>query len=511
MALHSSAPVLESVSRSAFWKAFWKVCCTLMMKAPKLSQNFFHLEGIKVSRSSPKSVADSFSSFSQDEGTDFALQDGSRVAVIGGGPAGSFFSFFLLKMAEAIDLDVQVDIYEPRSFSHCGPAGCNHCGGIVSESLVQILAAEGINLPPSVVQRAIESYVVHMDVGSVSIESPARESRIAALYRGNGPRTSENLPWDSFDGFLQDIAVGKGARVVRKLITGVDWIDGLPHLLESGGRSISYDLVTVATGVNSNFLQLLKEPPAEISLPETTRTYICEFRSSQEEVQRLLGDSMHVFLLDIARLEFAAIIPKGEFVTMVMLGDEIDQELVHEFLNSPVVRQCFPADLTPCVCTCSPLINMGGMKRPYADRLVLIGDSGVTRLYKDGIGAAFRTAKAAASTAVFQGISAEAFRKHYWPACKAIDSDNAIGKIIFAFTTIFKHSRISRRAIFRMTSREQEREGGRHMSSVLWNMFTGSAPYREIFLRTFHPGFIAGLLWNLLLGVWPPAAKKKEA
>ena len=61
----------------------------------------------------------------------------------------------------------------------------------------------------------IESYVVHMDVGSVAIESPAREQRIAALYRGNGPRTAENLPWDSFDGFLQGMAVEKGARVVR--------------------------------------------------------------------------------------------------------------------------------------------------------------------------------------------------------------------------------------------------------------------------------------------------------
>ena len=39
------------------------------------------------------------------------LTDGSRVGVIGGGPAGSFFSFFLLNMADAIGLDVSVDIY----------------------------------------------------------------------------------------------------------------------------------------------------------------------------------------------------------------------------------------------------------------------------------------------------------------------------------------------------------------------------------------------------------------
>jgi len=455
-------------------------------------------------------VADSLSSLSAEEGSDLSLQDGSRVAVIGGGPAGSFFSYFLLKMAEAVDLDVQVDIYEPRSFGQCGPAGCNHCGGIVSESLVQILAAEGINLPARVVQRGIESYVVHMDVGSVNINSPAHEQRIAALYRGNGPRTAENLPWESFDGFLQGMAVERGARVVRKLIAGVDWRDGRPSLLEADGTATPYDLVTVATGVNSNFLKQLHQSRTDIPFPATTRTYICEFRSSQEEIQRILGDSMHVFLLDIPRLEFAAIIPKGEFATMVMLGDEIDQELVHDFLTNPVVKKCFPTDATPCVCTCSPLINMGGMKRPYADRLLLIGDSGVTRLYKDGIGAAFRTAKAAASAAVFHGLSEESFRKNYWPVCRTIANDNAIGKVIFAFTTLFKLSRLPRRAIHRMATREQMGDGERHMSTVLWNMFTGSAPYREIFLRTLHPGFIAGLLWNLALGIRSTDGKPQE-
>jgi flavin-dependent dehydrogenase len=463
-----------------------------------------------VRRSSRWSLADSLSSPSEGEDPDFTLRDGSRVAVIGGGPAGSFFSYFLLKMAEAVDLDVQVDVYEPRSFAQCGPAGCNHCGGIVSESLVQILAAEGINLPATVVQRGIQSYVVHMDVGSVSINSPAQELRIAALYRGNGPRTAEDLPWDSFDGFLQEMAVERGARIVRKLVTGVEWRDDRPVLLEADGSATPYDLVTVATGVNSNFLRLLHDSRTEIPLPKTTRTYICEFRSTQDQLQRILGDAMHVFLLDIPRLEFAAIIPKGEFATMVMLGDEIDQRLVHDFLTNPVVRKCFPTEVTPSVCTCSPLINIGGMKRPYADRLVLIGDSGVTRLYKDGIGAAFRTAKAAASAAVFHGVSSEAFRRNYWPACRAIANDNGIGKLIFAFTGLFKLSRIPRRAIHRMASREQQGDGGRHMSTVLWNMFTGSAPYREIFLRTLHPAFIIGLLWNLVLGVAPGSDIRKE-
>lgn len=79
------------------------------------------------------------------------LEDDSRIAVIGGGPAGSFFSYFLLDMAQRLGMKLQLDVYEPRDFATPGPSGCNMCGGIISESLVQALAIEGINLPPTVV------------------------------------------------------------------------------------------------------------------------------------------------------------------------------------------------------------------------------------------------------------------------------------------------------------------------------------------------------------------------
>src|SRR5512140_1642420 len=116
------------------------------------------------------------------------LDHGSRVAVIGGGPAGSFFSYFLLDMAERIGLKIHVDVYEPRDFRTAGPAGCNMCGGVVYESLVQSLAIEGINLPTSVVQRGIECNVLHLDIGTVQIRTRRQEKRIATTFRGNGPR-----------------------------------------------------------------------------------------------------------------------------------------------------------------------------------------------------------------------------------------------------------------------------------------------------------------------------------
>ena len=463
-----------------------------------------------MKRSADTSVADSFSSLSEDEETGLALSNGSRVAVVGGGPSGSFFAFFLLKMAAAIDLDIEVDIYDPRSFSRCGPAGCNHCGGIVSESLVQILAAEGINLPPSVVQRGIESYVVHMDVGSVDIQSQVHEQRIAALYRGNGPREGGETPWESFDGYLQKLAVERGASVVRKLITDIDWRSGFPWLQFADQSESKYDLVAVATGVNSNFLNVLDDMPAGFELPDTTRAYVCEFRSSEEEIFSILGNSVHAFLLPIPRLEFAAIIPKGEFATVVMLGDDLDEELVHAFLSHPAVLECFPTNALPCVCSCAPLVNMGARKKPYGDRIVLIGDSGVTRLYKDGIGAAFRTGKAAATTAVFQGVSEAAFSKSFWPTCRSITNDNAIGKVMFGTTKILKRVVYLRHVILRMAMKEQSLESKKpHMSSLLWNMFTGSAPYTEIFLAALHPGFIGNLILNFFANAWPGGSRKK--
>src|SRR5512140_2982814 len=139
------------------------------------------------------------------------LDQGSRVAVIGGGPAGSFFSYFLLDLAERIGLKIHVDIYEPRDFAVPGPAGCNMCGGVIYESLVQSLAVEGIHLPTPIVQQGIEFNMLHLDIGSAQIQAPRHEKRIASTFRGTGPRGLMEFKSSSLDGYLLQSAVAKGA------------------------------------------------------------------------------------------------------------------------------------------------------------------------------------------------------------------------------------------------------------------------------------------------------------
>jgi flavin-dependent dehydrogenase len=426
------------------------------------------------------------------------LKDGSRIGVVGGGPAGSFFSILVLDLAQRMGLDLNVDIYEPRDYTTPGPAGCNMCGGIISETLVQNLAAEGIPLPPTIVQRGIDSYNLHMDVGDVLIETPLQEKRIGAVYRGLGPRDLQEIKWGSFDGHLLSIATERGTNVIHERVDAITVNGSLPQIKTRNGKPQAYELLTVATGVNAATKRLIQELDIDYELPSTTKTHIREFYMGEKAITEILGTSMHVFLLDIPRLEFAAIIPKGDYVSLCLLGEEIDKELVDNFLATPEVRACFPPDwdFDKFSCQCSPRINTKGAIQPYADRIVFVGDIGVTRLYKDGIGAAYRTAKAAASTVVFQGISARDFEKHYMPICKKIESDNAIGKLMFIVTEQIQKHRFARKAVLHMTEGEQVKAGQhRLMSTVLWDMFTGSAPYREILIRTLKPSF-----WLRLIG-----------
>ena len=443
------------------------------------------------------------------------LEDGNRVAVLGGGPAGAFFSYFCLRTAARMGLEISVDIYEPKSYQVPGPSGCNMCGGIVSESLVQFLATEGITLPVSVVQRGIESYVLHMDVGSTRIEPPRREKRIAAVHRGAGPRGLVHPRWASFDGYLLDLAVTTGAKVIPERVERVAWVDRRPRIVTKGGQSTEYDLLAAAVGVKGRGLKFLEELGVGYRAPQTTKTSICEFLLGEETIEKYLGSSMHVFLLNLPRLEFGALIPKGEYVTMVLLGDDIDKDLVASFLNSAEVRRCFPPNWSPPSdhCRCFPSINVKGSPQPFADRVVFIGDCGESRLYKDGIGGAYRTAKAAAKTAVLHGVSTSDFRRHYYPVCRALARDNQIGKFIFRATRIIQRFRWFRLGILRMLMTEQG-EGmiPPRLSSILWDTFTGSTPYRDVFRRTLQPAFLLRMAWSTIWGFLPqwPQADRME-
>lgn len=445
------------------------------------------------------------------------LTKNARIAIIGGGPAGSMAGFFLMAMAKRVGVSISVDLYEARNFSRFGPQGCNMCAGVVSESLVQTLAAEGIDLPSKVIQKGIDSYVLHTsNLKPVRIDTPADDLRIATVYRGSGPQEpTGKLLWTSFDGYLLDLAVEQGVRVVPRRVTDLTWEHDRPQVITGKHPGESYDLLIGAVGVNSSLLHKFEALGFGYRAPTVIKGFLSEIHLGEEMVQRYLGNSMHIFLLDIPGLKFAALIPKIEYVTVCLLGEKIDKKLARQFMESPEVRSCFPPDMPwdfedrICqmgqACHCAPKLNLGPARSPYSDRVVLIGDSVVSRLYKDGIGAAYITAKACAVTALFHGIGAADFKKHYAPVCRRIAYDNKIGNLIFFITLFYQKLRFLRRGMVQMVTQEHDMAyAARRMSRFLWDTFTGSATYREIFIRAFHPVFLVRLLVATLSSIVKP-------
>ncbi|MBI4334383.1 MAG: cyclic nucleotide-binding domain-containing protein [Chloroflexi bacterium] len=432
---------------------------------------------------------------------DLALDDGSRVAVVGGGPSGSLFSYFLLQLAQRIGIKLAVDIYERRDFSALGAAGCNMCGGVISESLLQALSVEGIKLPADVVQRGIDSFTFHTAEETVTLYAPYREMRIGTVYRGGGPKGTRQPWWRSFDGYLLQLAVHSGARVVRERVADITWDDSRPQVhLKDGVQT--YDLLVGAIGVNTPSLAVFEKLGIGYKQPKTRKTSNIEFELGSDYITRELGSSMHAFLLDLPKLDFAALIPKGDYVTMCLIGENISSEFVDSFVQNPVVKGYLAGkqDHRAGACRCAPLASLGDAVHPFGNRVLLLGDCGTTRLNKDGIGSAYRVAKTAAVTALFRGISSEDFREGYGPLCRSIHNDNRFGRVIFDVVDIIKRNAFLTRAVMRMARSEQQMTGRqRRMSMVLWDMFTGSAPYRDVFVRCLHPAFWSRLVWNIFV------------
>jgi len=72
---------------------------------------------------------------------------------------------------------------------------------------------------------------------------------------------------------------------------------------------------------------------------------------------------------------------------------------------------------------------------------------------------------------------------------------------LYTIVELVKKADFLTRGVMRTTKIEQGKiNSKRHMSMILWDMFTGSAPYRTVFFGSLHPRFIVSFIWNTLLG-----------
>jgi flavin-dependent dehydrogenase len=431
------------------------------------------------------------------------LHDGARIAIIGGGPAGSFFSIFASKLARDMGKALDFTIYERKSFVSHGASGCNMCAGVVSESLVQNLALEGINLPATVVRWGIESYFFHIEGGSVEIKSSRlRQRGIATVFRGGGPAGSLAKGIQSFDDFLLQKAVEHGAHVKRSLIDGICMEGEKPRLYSGKNMLQECDLLVGAFGIKASTGKMYEDLGSGYKVPPTIKTAQSEIELGSDWVVHRFGHAIHIFLLRIPGIKFVSVIPKGDYITVSVLGKDPKLDHIKAFLGHHSMKKFLPSgfQVPEKFCHCFPKISVGAARKPFANRTVFVGDASSSRLYKDGIGSAYITAKAAAHTALLEGIGEKDFQEHYLPTCKSLNRDNLFGQFLFAANHLMSIVSPISRSYFNIVQREQKNlQKNTPYSDILWDMFTGSRFYKDIFLRALHPSFVVYLFSAMVI------------
>jgi flavin-dependent dehydrogenase len=414
------------------------------------------------------------------------LQDGGHVVVVGGGPGGAACAIALRRLAHSLGCEIQVTVYEGKTFA--GERHYNQCVGVVSPPIRQILEDElDIPFPWHLVQRRITGYVLHGEQRSLTLPDPSDEPSYA-------------LRRVTFDAYLLEQAQAAGAHVVPSRVTDVEiGDDGV--IIYSESDNCRAEVLVGAFGLDTGTAAALARatPYRAPRFLDSIVTKIHPPGDYPEIEPALTGQipsgRIHVFLPTTPHIEFGAISPKANHLTVNIAGAQVTAVWMNYFLQGPAHK----------------LLSFADRERPsnpkdfryfkgrfpisvargfYGDRYVTIGDAaGLVRAFKGkGINSACLTGLWAAQTILTVGISARAFEQSYVCDCREILRDIPYGH--FVRHLVINASRLwqvdsalalaedhpaLRRALFNAVS------GHRSYSAIIWELL--SAPFNRLSWR----------------------------
>ena len=463
----------------------------------------------------------------------FGLKDGSRIAIIGGGPAGSFFAIQFLKQAGSLDKKINITIIEKNinlNLQENSPLfsckeGCNYCAGGISPKLAAALEKESLYLPEEIIADRINSLTIHGHWKNIELKVPDHK-KMYSVFRGSRPKGRSNK-FTNFDSFLLEKAKEAGAKIVSGEAYDVRYSDEqiltvfykLNQDRYKVQETIEVDFIVFAGGVN----QIPGEPLERQPILKTIQATIPGFHPpkvrkaliSEVELRKDFRDFLEgeIFFVEygskVLKIEMSSLLPKNKYITVVMLGKSIDRAkppekvyLLREYLQLPQVKRIFPQSVeNTFACACNPNMTVGVAKNPIGNRTAVIGDMAVSKLYKDGIYSAYLMASSLARTILDTGISYKSLKRGYWPTIKKIKSDNSFGKVVFMLNRVVFSNPMLSRILYQavLTERKNKPQRSRRLADILWKIASGDGTYKASLISMFHPMSILSILVGGLL------------
>ena len=318
-------------------------------------------------------------------------------------------------------------------------------------------------------------------------------------------RKADNVSFDAF--LLNQIIHSDNISLITEPVRSVEFPSDLSESVKilygyrrKKEQFFKADLVVGAFGLNTTLMKKMQNLNFGYRPPHTLNAACMEIPLDKDFILKSMGNN--IFICNWKSpwgLRFGGIIPKKDYITINIIGNGgIKEKDLEKFLNIPAVKKRLPTNwkLPENYCTCSPQIATSASKKPFTNRLVIIGDASCTRYYKNGIESAFKTAQLAAETAIHRGISRADFRRGYFRQIrKQIIWDNFFGKVLFGIYNLVYESSFFSEVLVRIAMKEETLGRSSQLKRVLWNMYTGNIPYSTIFIQFLNPF----LQWKLIV------------
>ncbi len=400
---------------------------------------------------------------------------GDAIVIIGGGPAGAACAITLAREGMRTARMQNVVLIEAKRFGEHQ----NQCAGVLSPPGPEIVArALGTSPPAPLYQRRIKGYVLHGDACSTYLDGDELGDSPYALRRVE------------LDRILLDLAEGLGAQVVhtRAMDLEVDR-DGVVVYTESG--SFHGDAVVGAFALDEGMGRAFARR-TRYRAPASLETLTCKVHpAGLAFIPDLLEDCIHVFLPRLPRIEFGALIPKGNHIVVVVAGAHLALRDIRKFMALPQVARLLPenGDVAGYFKGAFPLGTARGL---YGDRYVVIGDAaGLVRPFKGkGINSALESGERCAQAILAGGISREAFA--------------TFGRAQRHLTRDVWYGRIVRRLVMLTTKHDlldpfiEQAAHDRALCQALFDCVSGRTSYRDVVLRAANLSWLPNVAWECL-------------
>ena len=381
------------------------------------------------------------------------------MTVVGGGPSGSGFALSLLKQAAEKNIKLNVKILEGKTFERS--THYNQCVGVVSPPIIELLDKDlDVIFPHELTQRVIEGYVLHGD--SSSIELSGNHLQSFAFRRVN------------FDEYLLKEAENRGAEVSHSRVTNIEIHEDGAYVYTEGGN-IHTDVIVGAFGLDDGTSRIF-ERDCRYRQPRFLDSIVTKVHPGMDFMEKY-DNNIHAFLIPIHQIEFGAVTPKMNHLTINIAGSRINSKHMDEFLSSEAVKAVLP----PKELWDNKLNYYKGRfpirisKCFSEDRFVAIGDAaGMMRPFKGkGINSALVTGKRAAEVMLNYGISETAFN-NYHQKCSDFIGDIPYGKALRFLTILLTRKRLIDQLI--KIAKEDK-----HVLKILFDCVSGGESLKDIY------------------------------